>query len=149
VQNSRTESKSVNLCGLKILVVDDSEDSRVLTSRILIKAGAEVITAQNGREGIKKALADEFSLVLMDMQMPDVDGIEATKELRQRGYRQPIIALTACALLEEKENSLRAGCDGHLTKPIVQERMLGTIADFCNQRTRRLEDPRANTEPLH
>lgn len=118
---------------VKVLVVDDAADNRTLLSKFLSSAGAEVVTAQNGQEGIDKALADEFSVVLMDIQMPQVDGYEATIHLRNTGYTRPIIALTAHALKEEREKSMKAGCDDHLTKPIDKSTLITQVAKHAGR----------------
>lgn len=106
------------LQGLKILVVDDSADNQFLISRLLKKRGADVVVADNGHAGVTKALEGEFSVVLMDLQMPEMDGYEATSKLRSLGFARPVIALTAHALPEIKEQCLAAGYNDHVVKPI-------------------------------
>jgi signal transduction histidine kinase/CheY-like chemotaxis protein len=115
---------------LRVLVVDDSSDNQALLKRILRIAGATVETANNGKEGVEKALQGDFSLVLMDLQMPVMDGYEATKMLRDQGYTKPIIALTAHAMKEERQRSLRSGFDDHITKPIDQELLIRTLSEY-------------------
>ncbi len=117
-----------DLKGLKILLVDDAADNRTLVSRILTIAGASVDTAENGIEGIEKALKSNFNLVLMDIQMPLMDGFEAVRELRSQGFRKPIIALTAYAMKGDRERCLSAGFDNHLVKPIDRELLLKTVS---------------------
>ncbi len=116
--------------GLRILLVEDAEDNQILISHFLKKSGAQIEIANNGKEGMEKALASDFSVVLMDIQMPLVDGYEATSRLRQGGYDRPIIALTAHALKEEKELALRTGCNGHLTKPIDRRELIETLKKY-------------------
>ncbi|MGE0631918.1 MAG: MHYT domain-containing protein [Pseudobdellovibrionaceae bacterium] len=115
---------------MKILVVDDSPDNQALIKKILSLAGATIETAHNGREAVDKALAGNFDLVLMDLQMPEMDGYEATKILREKGYQKPIIALTAHAMKEERQRSLQSGFDDHLTKPIDHQALVKTLADY-------------------
>lgn len=122
-----------DLEGLSILVVDDAADNRTLISRFLLGAGAKVECAENGREGVDKASAAHYDLILMDIQMPVLDGYAATKELRNNGYERPIIALTAHALKEERERSLSAGCDDHLTKPIDRRTLITQVLK-CSSR---------------
>lgn len=113
-----------------ILVVDDSSDNRVLIAHFLKQAGAQVECAIDGFDGVDKALAEKFDLILMDIQMPQLDGYEATAKLRQNNYQRPIIALTAHAMKQEQERSLRAGCDGHLTKPIDRRTLIHQVNKY-------------------
>ena len=116
-----------SLSGADILLVDDSRDNLILVSRMLTKAGAYVETASNGSEAYRKAIDHAPSLVLMDIQMPVLDGLEATKALRAAGFNQPVVALTAHAMSEEKARTKAAGCDAHLTKPVDRRLMIDTI----------------------
>jgi CheY-like chemotaxis protein len=118
----------LRLEGLKILVVDDASDNQVLVSRFLNLAGATVETANNGIEGMEMALKGDYDLVLMDIQMPQLDGYGATKALRRKGFDKPIIALTAHAMREERDRCLMAGCNDHITKPINRLILLERIA---------------------
>jgi PAS domain S-box-containing protein len=104
---------------LSILLVDDSPDNQHLISRYLKKKAAKVEVASNGVEAVEMALGSSFDLVLMDLSMPVMDGYSATQILRQRGFKQPIIALTAHAMTEVRQKCLNIGCDDHLTKPIA------------------------------
>ncbi|RYZ51738.1 MAG: response regulator, partial [Proteobacteria bacterium] len=115
------------LLDLRILVADDSTDNQMLVKRILTKHGASVELANNGEEAIEKGMSAEFDLVLMDLQMPKVDGYEATRSLRAKGFKKPIIALTAHAMLEERIKTKEAGCNAHLTKPINSVELIETI----------------------
>lgn len=117
-----------NLRGKHILVVDDSEENQILLRFYLTKAGLEVQSAANGAMGVEKALKDDFDLILMDIQMPIMDGYTATKTLRAAGYNKPIIALTANAMKEDRERSIASGCHDYLTKPINSTRLLAALA---------------------
>lgn len=103
----------------KVLLVEDSPDNQDIFRYYLETAGADVHIEDNGRTAIEEALARPYDLVLMDIQIPEVDGLVATRTLRSRGFEKPILALTAHAMHEEKNASLRAGCNGHLVKPIT------------------------------
>jgi len=116
----------------KILLVDDSEDNRLLIQVFLKKTDHQLVTAVNGRDGIEKFKTGDFDLVLMDIHMPIMDGLAATAEIRkweaEQGWRSArIIALTANAMEDDEKATLAAGCDYHLTKPISKARLLETI----------------------
>jgi CheY-like chemotaxis protein/anti-sigma regulatory factor (Ser/Thr protein kinase) len=126
-ERARSE-KNLPLNNLRILVVDDSKDNQFLISRLLRNSGAEVQTADDGLLGIEQALNKNFDLILMDVQMPRLGGLEATSQLRQNKYTKPIIALTANALKGDREKCLQAGCNDYLTKPIQRHELIQTIA---------------------
>jgi PAS domain S-box-containing protein len=121
-------ANNISLEGLKILVVDDAPDIRSLISFLLMRAGASVDFAENGVEGYRKALSNCYDMVLMDIQMPQMDGYTATMKLREQGYHKPIIALTAHAMTEARRKCLSVGCTGHLSKPINPSQLLGIVA---------------------
>ncbi len=107
-----------DLSGSHILVVDDSPDNLFLIRCLLERAGSIVTVANDGKEGMERALKDKPDLVFMDMRMPVMNGCEATTELRKKNFYRPIIALTANAMAEERALCLKAGCDDLLLKPV-------------------------------
>lgn len=113
-----------------ILLAEDHNDNRRLIARLLASIGLDVITARNGYEAITLFQQHQPSLVLMDIQMPEMDGIEAFKILRQKGYQTPIIALTANAMSHEIAHYLSLGFNGHLSKPIERNIFIPTIAKY-------------------
>ena len=120
------------LAGHRILVVEDGQDNQRLFSLILKKAGAEVFLADNGQNALESALASlksghPFSIILMDIQMPIMDGYTATRQLRNQGYDGPIVALTAHAMTEEHDKCLRVGCNDYATKPILRDELIKTV----------------------
>lgn len=121
------------LKGIKVLVVEDSLDNQFLISRFLKSAGAEVDVAEDGARGLEKAMRGSDDLILMDIQMPFLNGHQVTEILRKSGDRRPILALTAHALKEEVEKSLIAGCNDHLTKPIDRNKLIDMVADFVEK----------------
>lgn len=112
------------LKGRRVLVIDDSPDNQKLIELLLQRWGLVVESAQSGRSGIEKAMHSPYDIVLMDTQMPDLEGHEATRELRRLGYAKPIVAFTAHAMAHEKVKALQAGCDDHLSKPVDAEQLL-------------------------
>ena len=112
------ENSLQELKGLRILLVEDMPDSQAAISRFLEKRGAQVAFADNGQQGVEKARSLPFDAVLMDIQMPVMNGYEATKILRDGGFRKPIIALTAHGLTESRGTCLKYGCNDFLTKPV-------------------------------
>ncbi|TAN51871.1 MAG: response regulator [Methylococcaceae bacterium] len=117
------------LCGAKVLLVEDNSINQQVATEFLQQLGIEVELAENGREAVEKVQANAYGLVLMDIQMPEMDGLEATRRIRALdGYRKlPIIAMTAHAISGDREKSLAAGMNDHITKPIHAddlERML-------------------------
>lgn len=114
----------------QILLVEDSSDIRILIKRFLEGAGASVVLATNGEEGIQAAKEKDFDVILMDIQMPVKDGCAATCELRSLGYNGLIVALTAHAMKEEYECCIKAGYDAHLSKPIRRQDLITSILKF-------------------
>lgn len=129
------KEKKEKLSPLKILLVEDTEDNILLIKAYLKKTPYEINVAKNGKIAVGKIKSENYDLVLMDMQMPVMDGFTATKKIREwekhdgRG-RTTIIALTAYAMKEEIEKTLNAGCDAHLKKPIKKEKLLKTIKKY-------------------
>ncbi len=113
----------------RILLVEDNEMNRDMLSRRLTRKGFEVETAVDGREGVEMAKTGEYDLILMDMSLPEIDGWEATRQLRAAPdtERTPIVALTAHAMAGDREKALEAGCDDYDTKPIELDRLLSKI----------------------
>ena len=129
---------SMTLDGLKILLAEDSPDNQELIRRLLQKRGAAADFAVNGEEAVGKALGADYDLVLMDMQMPKLDGYEATRQLRRAGFNRPIIALTANAMRHDREKCLAAGCTDYLSKPIDAlklYRLIGQVKSRVMERT--------------
>ena len=112
------------LTGLSVLIVDDSPDNRDLLSSYLKKAGAIVDFAVNGQYGVEKALLGKFDVVLMDIQMPVLDGNQAMRLLKTAEYPSPVVALTAHAMREERDYSLALGFHDYLTKPIDRKTLI-------------------------
>ena len=130
--DAREHVASVELKG-HVLLAEDSPDNQLLISAFLRKAGVEVTLAENGQIASDLALAalqagTPFDVVLMDMQMPTLDGYEATQRLRQAGYPYPIIALTANAMQSDRQRCFDSGCNDYATKPINRQQLIQQIA---------------------
>ena len=120
--------------GERILIAEDYPDNQRLLSAILTHAGFQVTVAENGKVAYDKAMAalkegKPFDLILMDVQMPIMDGWEATRRLRSEGYTRPIVALTANARAEDRQRCLDAGCDYYVTKPIDRDELMRVAAN--------------------
>jgi CheY-like chemotaxis protein len=113
----------------KILLVEDNEMNRDMLSRRLAKKGYDVVIAVNGEEAISLGISEKPALILMDMSLPIIDGWNATKQLKENQETKsiPIIALTAHAMIGDREKALACGCDDYETKPIEFKRLLGKI----------------------
>ncbi|MGZ3727500.1 MAG: response regulator, partial [Pseudobdellovibrio sp.] len=120
-----------SLAGRRILLVEDTVENQILISHILEKFAAEVSVVGNGQEALKVIRSQSFDIILMDMQMPVLDGYETTERLRNEGFAKPIIGLTAHAMQEDLKKCIDVGCDEVLTKPVHQSVLIQTIKRFC------------------
>lgn len=115
-----------------VLLVDDTRDNRFIVKTFLEKVGIQVSECENGLAAIERIKLEQFDCILMDMQMPLMDGYEATRRIREFEEttgrdRVPILALTADAMVEDRERAIRAGCDGHISKPVAKKTLIETI----------------------
>lgn len=116
----------------KVLVIEDNEKNRYLISFLLKGAGYDVMEAITGEDGIGMAIRDTPDLVLMDIQLPGIDGYETTRRIRESpvGEKIPIIALTSFAMAGDRTRALAAGCTGYIEKPINPDTILDEIQKF-------------------
>ena len=125
------------MAGESILYIEDNFENRILIMRILQAEGYEVIEADNGKTGLELAAAQSPDLILMDINLPDIDGYECTARLRKLESTSniPIIALTANAMEGDQDKALAAGCDGYIPKPIDVDVLPEQVAGFLKLRT--------------
>lgn len=117
-----------------VLVVEDNPANMKLIRLILKKYGYDTIEARTGNEGIKKALEEQPELIFMDFQLPDINGLEATREIRkiESMKKVPIIAITSYAMAGDREKILSAGCNGYFEKPINPLTLMNDIKKIIN-----------------
>lgn len=121
------------LSGLKVLLADDSPDNQLIVSFMLKSAGAEVAVVDNGQAALDQLREKKYDVVLMDLQMPVMDGFEALTRLRNQGNRTPVIALTAHTMSDERQKCLESGFTEHIAKPIDQTTLLEQLSSFVVQ----------------
>jgi len=119
----------------KILYVEDNVLNMRLVRKLLASAGYTVLEAITGEDGVSLAEREHPDLILMDMNLPDIDGLEATRRLKACPTlsRIPVIALTANAMYGDRERFLGLGCDGYIAKPVARHELFDTISSFLQQ----------------
>ena len=124
--------------GEKILYIEDNPGNRMLVQRILLVEDFVIVEAEDGRTGIEYALREKPDLILMDMNLPEIDGYELTKQIRAIPELKdiPIIAMTANVMMGDKEKTLEAGCDGYIPKPIDVDALPRQIREFLDARNK-------------
>lgn len=136
----------------RVLLAEDCRDNQLLIASLLRKWGLTVAVADDGREAVAAALAsreagEPFDVILMDMQMPVVDGYAATQELRGRGWAGPIIALTANAMVSDRKTCLDAGCSDYATKPIIRQTLYALLVEALPRRAAEHRAPAPDATP--
>lgn len=119
----------------RILLAEDNLDNQQLIAMYIQKIGAQLTIAENGRDAVARALAEKFDLILMDMQMPIMNGLDALTTLRRNGYKPPIIMLTANAMQDDIEQCYAAGCDGYISKPIDRQSFYHYLGKYLMEDT--------------
>jgi CheY-like chemotaxis protein len=126
------------MTGERILVVEDNEKNMKLFRDVLVATGYETLEATTGGEAVELACEHTPDLVLMDIQLPDLDGVQALRRLRAdaRTATIPVLALTAQAMHGDRERFLAAGFDGYVSKPVNVRDLIGTVREHCDRRLR-------------
>lgn len=116
----------------RILLAEDNPDNQQLFKLLLEKAGAEVRIVENGKDAVDTAMSESFDLIFMDMQMPIMDGVEAIRILRSKGYIGAIVSLTANAMKQDREACFAAGCNDYITKPVSENLLYNTVREYLD-----------------
>ena len=116
----------------RILIVEDQEDNRIIMRDVLSSAGYDLIEAVNGEDGVKLAHSERPDLILMDIQLPNIDGYEATRRIKGSAELKsiPIIAVTSYALSGDQAKARAAGCDGYVSKPFSPRELLARVREY-------------------
>ena len=128
------EKHKSKLEGFKILLVDDAPENRMLYNIILTKNGALTTMASDGAEGLEVSQNKSFDLLIIDIQMPKLNGHELVEKLRELGYKVPIIALTAHAMKDEEKRAIKSGFDAYLTKPVSEKKLVSMASELLQSR---------------
>ncbi len=127
LRNVALERSKSAIAGVRILLAEDHRDLHYAIRESLERAGATVESAHDGQEAVTKTMSASFDVVLMDLRMPNMDGVQATRALRKRGYDLPVIALTADPATLRRVEALEAGCDACLSKPFKIDDLIASI----------------------
>ena len=129
------ESASVSIEGLNVLLVEDNELNMEIARFIIENEGAKVTCVTNGKEAVDiyKNAPESFDIILMDIMMPEMDGYEATRMIREMDLNIPIVAMTANAFMEDKMKAKKAGMNAHVSKPLDKDKLIRVIAKLCNK----------------
>jgi len=117
----------------KILIADDNEHNRYIARFLLEDAGHEVNQVENGEQAVDAVIDVIYDLILMDIQMPGMDGIEATRRIKGAGVATPVVALTAKAMRGDREAILAAGCDGYISKPFEVDAFVSEVERYITR----------------
>jgi len=131
IRKEKPSSENVSLSG-RVLVAEDTPTNQILIKLLLSKLGLESVIAENGKLALEMALSEDFDIILMDIQMPHMNGYDATKKLREAGFKKPIIAVTAHAMRGDREKCLAAGCDDYISKPINRNQLVKVLTEYLS-----------------
>jgi len=129
----------MNLGGIRVLLVEDVEFNIVMAEKMLMSWNASVDIAENGKEGMEKAKENSYDIILMDLQMPVMDGYSAAKAIRGFNSFTPIIALTASASIDMQQKALDCGMNNHISKPFNPHELYKTLFEYTQDRNNHLK----------
>lgn len=124
----------------RVLVAEDTPTNQILIRLLLEKLGLEVVIADDGKIALDKALSEDFDIILMDMQMPNMNGYDATRKLRESGFTKPVIAVTAHAMKGDREKCIAAGCDDYVSKPIDRNQLIAALRSHMQSEPQTLDE---------
>jgi two-component system sensor histidine kinase/response regulator len=131
VSSAKKVEKIMDLTGRKILIAEDDSANYLFIESFLKQTNADILWARDGKEALDIFNADpSLDMILMDLKMPDINGIEATRTIRKTNQDIPVIALTAYAFEDDKENSIKAGCNAYLSKPVKIEQLSEILSTY-------------------
>jgi CheY-like chemotaxis protein len=131
VSSAKKIEKIMDLTGRKILIAEDDSANYLFIESFLKQTNADILWAKDGKEALDIFNADpSLDMILMDLKMPDINGIEATRTIRKTNQDIPVIALTAYAFADDKENSIKAGCNAYLSKPVKIEQLSEILSTY-------------------
>jgi len=129
-EESKESASKTKMFNGKVLVAEDTTTNQMLIKRLLSRVGLEVVIVSDGKSAVEEAMKNEFDVILMDIQMPSMSGLEAAKALRDEGYVTPIVALTAHAMKGDDTKCLKAGCNDYLSKPINVTKLMNILEKY-------------------
>ncbi|MDT8300720.1 MAG: ATP-binding protein [Sedimentisphaerales bacterium] len=146
------EIKQTNFSG-RILIAEDARTNQVLIKSLLKRLGVQVTIAEDGKEAVHQALTEQYDLIFMDIEMPNMNGYEATKAIRKEGLKTPIIALTAYAMKGDDDKCFAAGCNDYISKPIEHKKLIRILSKYLSEDNRdinqRIESVKSDVEQLN
>ncbi len=146
------QAQQVEFSG-NILVAEDAKTNQVLIKSLLKRLGLKVTIAEDGNQVVQKALTEQFDLIFMDIEMPNMNGYEAAKAIRKKGLKTPIIALTAYAMKGDDVKCFAAGCDDYISKPIEHKKLLQTLSKYLSEgdidMNQRIDSAKSDVEQLN
>ncbi len=152
IEAEEDEVKQAKFSG-HILVAEDARTNQVLIKSLLKRFDLQVTIAEDGNEAVQQALTEQYDLIFMDIEMPNMNGYEATKAIRKEGLKTPIIALTAYAMKGDDEKCFAAGCNDYISKPIEHKKLLQTLSKYLSEGNRdmnqRIDSVKSDVEQLN
>jgi len=152
IEAEEDEIKQTKFSG-RILVAEDARTNQVLIKSLLKRLNLQVTIAEDGKEAVQQALTEQYDLIFMDIEMPNMNGYEATRTIRKEGLKTPIIALIAYAMKGDDDKCFAAGCDDYISKPIEHKKLIQTLSKYLSEENRdinqRIDSAKSDVEQLN